>query len=213
MSNLNQHCSITIFAFSRLPIIAEVLIPAVVVNAILVTAPGLFHYRLVAVYQACSCSACSTCANANDADDAHMEPLPDTDDLSDQIIIIQIITPAWNKHFWPYFRSLQTTPELIISSLRITPEITPELSVEHGRFSILENRTWPIFDFRASNMAYFRFSSVEHGLFSIFGHRTWPIFYFKGIFQFRRTSRPQLPELRSVRWLRYFSDPEIRSVR
>ena len=39
--------------------------------------------------------------------------------------------------------------------------MTPDLSVEHGRSSILENRTWPIFDFRVSNMAYFRFSGVE----------------------------------------------------
>ena len=66
------------------------------------------------------------------------------------------------------------TLELIISSLRITLEITPDLSVEHGRFSILENRTWPMFDFRASNMANFRFWNVERGPFSIFGHRTWP---------------------------------------
>ncbi len=85
--------------------------------------------------------------------------------------------------------------------------------IEHGLFSIFGRRTWPIFDFPASNIAYFRFSGVEHGLFSIFGRRTWPIFDFEGIFQFRGTSGPQLPELRSVGCLRYFSDPEKRSVR
>ena len=45
--------------------------------------------------------------------------------------------------------------------------------IEHGRFSILENRTWPIFDFGKSNMADFRFSVIEHGRCSIFGCRTW----------------------------------------
>ena len=50
---------------------------------------------------------------------------------------------------------------------------------EHGRFSILENRTWPIFDFGKSNMADVRISVIEHGQFSDFGNRTWPIFDFR----------------------------------
>ena len=57
--------------------------------------------------------------------------------------------------------------------------------VEHGLFSIFERRTWPVFDFRASNMSYFRFSSVEHILFSIVERRTWPIFDFESIYRLR----------------------------
>ena len=93
--------------------------------------------------------------------------------------------------------SILTLFQLIPDHPGINNFITPDhsgnnswLLVEHGRFSILENRTWPIFDFRASNIAYFRFSSVEHGLFSIFGRRTRPTFNFRvsnmAYFRFQR---------------------------
>ena len=48
--------------------------------------------------------------------------------------------------------------------------------IEHGRFSLWENRAWPIVDLGKPNMADFRFWKIEHDRFSNFGNRTWPIF-------------------------------------